>query len=72
MMNWYFRELAVGENGNFIQKKSRRSEERSMKSNYDFSQAIRGKYAHTTVLGIPPVNSPQSVVKVAIVSKARS
>ena len=30
-------------NGNFIKKKSRRSEERSMKSNYDFSEAIRGK-----------------------------
>ena len=69
-MNWYLTELAVGENGNFIQKKSRRSEERSMKSNYDFSQAIRGKYTRRYAKGANVVILEPDVAKVFPTSKA--
>jgi len=70
MMNWYFRELVVGGNGNFMKRKSRRSEERSMKSNYDFSQAIRGKYARRYAQGANVVILEPDVAKVFPTSKA--
>jgi len=57
-------------NGNFMKKKSRRSEERSMKSNYDFSQAIRGKYARRYAQGANVVILEPDVAKVFPTSKA--
>lgn len=57
-------------NGNFMKKKSRRSEERSMKSNYDFSQAIRGKYARRYTQGANVVIMEPDVAKVFPTSKA--
>jgi uncharacterized DUF497 family protein len=57
-------------NGNFMKKKSRRSEERSMKSTYDFSQAIRGKYARRYTQGANVVILEPDVAKVFPTSKA--
>ena len=57
-------------NGNFMKKKSRRPEERSMKSNYDFSQAIRGKYTRRYAKGANVVILEPDVAKVSLTSKA--
>src|ERR1700736_1164031 len=35
----------TGENGHFMKKKPHKSDEQSMQNDYDFSQAVRGKYA---------------------------
>jgi hypothetical protein len=53
-----------------MKKKSRRSEERSMKSNYDFSQAIRGKYTRRYAQGANVVILEPDVAKVFPTSKA--
>ena len=47
-----------------MKKKSRRSEERSKKSNYDFSQAIRGKYTRRYAKGANVVILEPDVAKV--------
>ena len=52
-----------------MKKKSRKSEERSMKSDYDFSQAIRGKYAHRYAQGANVVLLEPDVAKVFPTSK---
>ena len=57
-------------NGNFMKKKSRKSEERSMKGNYDFWQAIRGKYARRYTQETNVVILEPDVAKVFPTSKA--
>ena len=52
-----------------MKKKSRKSEERSMKSDYDFSQAIRGKYARRYAKGANVVLLEPDVAKVFPTSK---
>lgn len=52
-----------------MKKKSRKSEERSMKSDYDFSQAIRGKYARRYAKGANVVILEPDVAKVFPTSK---
>ena len=53
-----------------MKKKSRKSEERPMKSNYDFSQAIRGKYTRRYAQGANVVILEPDVAKVFPTSKA--
>jgi hypothetical protein len=52
-----------------MKKKSRKSEERSMKSDYDLSRAIRGKYARRYAKGANLVLLEPDVAKVFPTSK---
>jgi hypothetical protein len=53
-----------------MKKKSPKSEERAMKSDYDFSQAVRGKYARRYAQGTNVVILEPDVAKVFPTSKA--